>query len=208
MKLGAMTSFRNRWMPRPQTTWAMLRAIGHRTGAGSHAPVAADRGAGALVVLPSAQVQDVFGRSSALRPPIFGAHYGRERDGKDWWHGRFHYVSERKLRPFFAVNAPPSQNAREARSLVRKRVPVTGRMWDDDRLFELAEGGTLLLDELGEMPTYQANCALCWRSESYGRLGGEPSRMWTSGVLRLRLIAIPKRRSSAGQSGGRDLFIA
>ena len=68
---------------------------------------------------------------------------------------RIHYNSKRAKGPFIKINcAAIPKDLIESELFGYKKGAFTGAQNDKEGLFEMAEGGSLLLDEIGEMPPY------------------------------------------------------
>jgi DNA-binding NtrC family response regulator len=66
-----------------------------------------------------------------------------------------HYNSKRSKGPFIKINcAAIPKDLIESELFGYKKGAFTGATMDKEGLFEMAEGGSLLLDEIGEMPPY------------------------------------------------------
>src|SRR6478672_11575796 len=84
--------------------------------------------------------QNVVGKSKKMQELIANA---------------IHYNSKRSRGPFIKINcAAIPKDLIESELFGYKKGAFTGATMDKEGLFEMAEGGSLLLDEIGEMPPY------------------------------------------------------
>jgi DNA-binding NtrC family response regulator len=80
---------------------------------------------------------------------------GENGTGKELIANAIHHKSKRSKGPFIKINcAAIPKDLIESELFGYKRGAFTGATMDKEGLFEMAEGGSLLLDEIGEMPTY------------------------------------------------------
>jgi DNA-binding NtrC family response regulator len=80
---------------------------------------------------------------------------GENGTGKELIANAIHYNSKRNKGPFIKINcAAIPKDLIESELFGYKRGAFTGATMDKEGLFEMAEGGSLLLDEIGEMPPY------------------------------------------------------
>src|SRR5258706_12648664 len=80
---------------------------------------------------------------------------GENRTGKELIANAIHYNSNRVKGPFIKINcAAIPKDLIESELFGYKKGAFTGANTDKIGLFEMAEGGSLLLDEIGEMPPY------------------------------------------------------
>jgi len=108
---------------------------------------------GALVGI-SKPMQEVFGLIERIAPSNVSVLItGESGTGKELVARTLHDMSDRKGRPFVAVNcAAIPEPLMESEIFGHEKGAFTGAVERRNGCFELAEGGTLLLDELGEMP--------------------------------------------------------
>jgi DNA-binding NtrC family response regulator len=80
---------------------------------------------------------------------------GENGTGKELIANAIHYNSKRAKAPFIKINcAAIPKDLIESELFGYKKGAFTGAQSDKEGLFEMAEGGSLLLDEIGEMPPY------------------------------------------------------
>jgi transcriptional regulator with PAS, ATPase and Fis domain len=80
---------------------------------------------------------------------------GENGTGKELIANAIHYNSKRSKGPFIKINcAAIPKDLIESELFGYKKGAFTGASIDKEGLFEMAEGGSLLLDEIGEMPSY------------------------------------------------------
>jgi transcriptional regulator with GAF, ATPase, and Fis domain len=115
---------------------------------------------------------------------------GESGTGKEMVARAIHYASERKERPMLAVNcAALSENLLESELFGHEKGAFTGA----DKLrrgrFELADGGTLLLDEISEIaPALQAKLLRVLQESSFERVGSSVTQQ-----VDVRVIATTNR---------------
>ncbi len=80
---------------------------------------------------------------------------GENGTGKELIANAIHYHSKRASGPFIKINcAAIPKDLIESELFGYKKGSFTGAISDKEGLFEAAENGSLLLDEIGEMPSY------------------------------------------------------
>jgi Nif-specific regulatory protein len=104
------------------------------------------------IVGTSAVMQKVFHlMESAITSPVTVLLQGETGTGKELIARAIHYNGPQKDRPFVAVNCGALSETLLASELFgHKRGAFTGAVRDKKGLFEVADGGTIFLDEVGE----------------------------------------------------------
>jgi DNA-binding NtrC family response regulator len=99
---------------------------------------------------------------------------GESGTGKDLFAKAIHFYSSRADRPFLAVNcAALPENLVESELFGYERGAFTDARQQKKGLLELADGGTIFLDEIGEMPLgLQAKLLRVLEEQSFKRVGG------------------------------------
>src|SRR5438045_8243525 len=78
---------------------------------------------------------------------------GKKGAGKELTRKAIHYNSKRAKGPFIKINcAAIPKDLIESELFGYKKGAFTGAQTDKEGLFEMAEGGSLLLDAIGELP--------------------------------------------------------
>ncbi len=125
---------------------------------------------------------------------------GESGTGKELAARAIHELSPRRNRPFVAINcAAIPETLIESEIFGHERGAFTGAMERRIGCFELAEGGTLLLDEIGEMPVAtQAKLLRVLEDRKVRRLGSK-----TEAAVDVRVLAatnkIPQQAIAEGQ---------
>lgn len=115
---------------------------------------------------------------------------GETGTGKEVFAQAIHQESPRKNRPFVAINCSAfSHDLLESEMFGHKAGAFTGAMKEKKGLFEEANGGTMFLDEIGEMPAnLQAKLLRVLESGEFLKVGES-----TATKVNVRLIAATNR---------------
>lgn len=148
------------------------------------------------------QSDEIIGSSAELRRSLEQAQRAADSDadilieaesgtGKELLARRIHNLSARRSRPFVAVScAAFPESLLESELFGHSRGAFTGAIADQAGKFQLAQGGTLLLDEIGDMPlSLQPKLLRVLQEREFYPLGGvQPVR------VNLRVIAATNQR--------------
>ncbi|HUI85422.1 MAG TPA: sigma-54 dependent transcriptional regulator [Candidatus Binatia bacterium] len=161
---------------------------------------------GALVG-PSRRMQEVFRLIEMVAPSTASVLItGESGTGKELVARTIHSLSPRKAKPFVAINcAAIPETLIESEIFGHEKGAFTGALERRIGCFELAEGGTLLLDEIGEMPiATQAKLLRVLEDRKLRRLGSK-----TETAVDVRVLTatnkIPEEAVARGQLRN-DLF--
>jgi len=124
---------------------------------------------------------------------------GESGTGKEMVARTLHALSPRKLKPFVAVNcAAIPESLIESEIFGHEKGSFTGAVERRAGCFELASGGTLLLDELGEMPIgTQAKLLRVLEERKVRRLGARNEQ-----EVDVRVLAATNRNSEEAVAQG------
>ena len=150
------------------------------------------------------QALDVVARVAAHRTTVLIT--GERGTGKEVIAQAIHRAGPRAAGPFVAVNcAAIPENLLESELFGSVKGAFTGASGDRPGLFEQADGGTLLLDEIGELPLpLQAKLLRVLQESEIRRVGDQKTRR-----VDVRLLAATARDLAAEAAAGRfrhDLF--
>ncbi len=125
---------------------------------------------------------------------------GESGAGKELFAQFIHHHSRRATRPFLAVNcAALPEPLLESEMFGHRRGAFTGAVRDKPGLLEAADGGTLMLDELIEMPrTIQAKLLRAIQDGVVRRVGSETA----DAVVNVRFIAATNREPDVAVTEG------
>ncbi|MDZ4696428.1 MAG: sigma-54 dependent transcriptional regulator [Deltaproteobacteria bacterium] len=131
---------------------------------------------------------------------------GESGTGKELIARAIHHESTLRAKPFIKVNcAAISPELIESELFGHERGAFTGASSRKKGLFELADGGTIFLDEIGDMSlSAQAKCLRVLQSGEFTRVGGEQTLK-----VEVRVVAATNRDlAQAVATGGfrEDLF--
>ncbi len=135
-----------------------------------------DKGMLGRLVGSSRKFQEVFHLTEMVAPSTASVLItGESGTGKELVARTIHEMSPRKDKPFIAINcAAIPETLIESEIFGHERGAFTGAMERRVGCFELAEGGTLLLDEIGEMPAgTQAKLLRVLEERKLRRLGSK-----------------------------------
>jgi DNA-binding NtrC family response regulator len=155
----------------------------------------------------SRSMREIFGLIEQIAPSNVSVLItGESGTGKELVARTLHELSPRKSRPFVAVNcAAIPETLIESEIFGHEKGAFTGAVERRVGCFELASGGTLLLDELGEMPVAtQAKLLRVIEERKFRRLGAR-----TEQEVDVRVLAATNRDPGEAVAEGHlrpDLF--
>ncbi|HEX4285874.1 MAG TPA: sigma-54 dependent transcriptional regulator [Terracidiphilus sp.] len=155
----------------------------------------------------SRAMKDIFALIEQIAPSNVSVLItGESGTGKELVARTLHDLSPRKTRPFVAVNcAAIPESLIESELFGHEKGSFTGAVERRAGCFELASGGTLLLDELGEMPVgTQAKLLRVLEERKLRRLGAR-----TEQEIDVRVLAATNRDPAEAVATGNlrsDLF--
>src|SRR5512146_1327117 len=135
-----------------------------------------DKGIMGTLVGSSRKMQEIFRLVEMVAPSTASVLItGESGTGKELVARTIHDLSSRKNKPFVAINcAAIPETLIESEIFGHEKGAFTGALERRTGCFELAEGGTLLLDEIGEMPVAtQAKLLRVLEDRKLRRLGSK-----------------------------------
>jgi DNA-binding NtrC family response regulator len=135
-----------------------------------------DTGSLGSLVGPSKKMQEIFRLIELVAPSTASVLItGASGTGKELVARTIHELSPRRGKPFIAINcAAIPETLIESEIFGHEKGAFTGALERRTGCFELAEGGTLLLDEIGEMPiATQAKLLRVLEDRKLRRLGSK-----------------------------------
>ena len=150
-----------------------------------------------------AEIMRIVALASSSELPVLIT--GETGTGKNLLAKAIHYRRAEQRGPFISVNcAALPENLIEAELFGYERGAFTGAATAKRGIFEMAEGGTILLDEIGDMPLHlQTRLLDIIEDKKVRRLGGEAIR-----PVNVRIIAATGTdlESAMGKTFRKDLF--
>lgn len=205
MKMGAVD-----FLTKPFKRQALVAAIDQALKRSVAVKLAAQRASGAPAV-GAAVTDHLIGESAAMRKlrqlieqvaqtQVTVLVHGESGTGKEVVSRRIHAMSARAQSPFVAINcASVPENLIESELFGYEKGAFTGAQAARIGLFESADSGTLLLDEIGDMPlALQPTLLRVLQEGEIRRLGALVSRK-----VDVRVIAATHRDLAQLQAAGR-----
>lgn len=159
------------------------------------------------IIGKSSKMQNIFDLIYKVAPATASILIeGESGTGKDLVAKSIHYNSPRHEHPFIAVNCSAlAENLLESELFGHEKGAFTGAVTTKKGRFELAEGGTIFLDEIGELsPSLQVKLLRVLQDKIFERVGGLRQVM-----VNFRLITATNKRLREEVQKGRfreDLY--
>jgi len=191
----------------PGRTWGVIAAIRDLTEVSRlRGRLALERGfEGMIGVSPAMRgIFETIRQISTSDYPVLVT--GESGTGKELVAGAIHSTSRRRSGPFVPINCGAlPDNILESELFGHVRGAFTGAIRDKKGRFELADSGTIFLDEVGELsPSFQVKLLRVLEEKSFERVGGERPVH-----VDVRIVSATNRDLRAMVAGGRfreDLF--
>ncbi len=166
-----------------------------------------DQSAIPTIVGKSSRMQEIFGLVRQVAPTRANILItGESGTGKELIARAIHNLSDRREAPFVAVNCGANpENLLESELVGHVKGSITGASANKPGLFEVANGGTIFLDEIGDMDLLlQVKVLRAIQQRAFQRVGG------TNEIrVDVRIVASTNRRLEQEVREGRfreDLF--
>ncbi len=153
--------------------WSQLRTVAERVAVEREPVAAFEAGSDGIVGRSPALLQALARARAAARTDADVLVEAESGTGKELLARFIHEASDRAQEPFVTVNcAAVPEHLLESELFGHARGAFTGATQSKPGKFELAHGGTLLLDEIGEMPLHlQPKLLRALQEREFGRLG-------------------------------------
>lgn len=197
------------FLTKPVDSKHLLDELSRAVRVSSHAAIERPEEMGVLmgIVTQSSRMQELLAKARLVAPTEASVLIlGESGTGKELLARAIHQTSSRRDKPFIAINcaAIPAELL-ESELFGYLRGAFTGATHDHDGLFAAAHGGTLLLDEIGDMPiTLQAKLLRVLQERQVRPLGSTHAR-----EIDVRLISASHRDIEAAVAAGQfreDLY--
>ena len=162
---------------------------------------------GHFIIGHSKPMQDVFSIISKIAPSsVTVLLLGESGTGKELVARAIHEAGNRKEKPFVKVNcAALPENLLESELFGHERGAFTGAHATRTGRFELADNGTIFLDEIGEMPlSLQAKMLRVLQEKQFERIGG--SKTFDVDVRIIAATNVSLDKAVAGGQFRADLY--
>lgn len=169
--------------------------------------VQSERESGGLLLIGSddgmAEVFRLIDLAASSTSPVLIT--GETGTGKNLVAKAIHFKSPARTEPFLAINCLSlPENLIEAELFGCEKGAFTGAITGRKGIFELADGGTILLDEIGEMPLHlQGKLLSVIEDKKVRRLGGEIEKPFKVRIMASTNVDIEK---AVGNSFRKDLY--